>query len=818
MILSLKLGLRTVARNFWLTAINLLGLAIAMAAAFVIGLFVLNETSYDRWIPHADELYLATTTWHLAGRDPVLLGPGPNPLKSLVEKNYPEVRAVTRLFSRNLLLRVDGDVTPRGARIAFVDTNFFDLFDLPVRSGSPGAALADLRALVLTEEAAQRLLGTKDALGRTIRMTIAGREYVYRVRAVLADLPSNTHLSSQIFARLEESDFHEPNTFASWGNVGPLIYLRLAPDTDIADLEARINEEVARRVRAQIGAEYGFSAEISLLPLPQIHFAAKERRGISATPPGDPMLLLALSLIALLVLVMAVVNYVNLATAIAMRRTREVALRRVFGASRSELARGYFAESILTVALAGVLAVAIVQMVLPRVGDVIGMDFATASVWSTRGLLLVAGLTLLTGLAAGTYPALLMARFRPSRLFADAGAAGWGGNHWLRTGFVLLQFAVSTGLIVSTTIILEQARHLRRANLGYDPKGLIVVGSLGNDRVRAVRQTLLERIAALPGVTSAAMSWNAPGATSGVKSETLRHPGEGQTFKVTVEQVEVDFGFFETLGVRPLAGRLLTRKIAADDTSMGAGSGRPVNILLNAAAVRALGFQSPQAAIDKEVRFPRGNAPARIVGVVPNMRFGPILGEPPRPTYYLYAPEGFHLATIRYRGLAPAQAMAAIGDVWRELLPEVPFHAFHVDERLATLTASEQAQGRILAVFAALAVALAAVGIYGIAAFSAQRRAREMALRRVFGASTPQLLNRILGHHLALVAAGGLIGATTASLVSARWLAQYPERIAHTATPYLMALVLAALVALGVVATEAVRVARIAPAQALREE
>ena len=818
MTLSLKLGLRTLARNFPLASINLLGLAVAMAAAYVIALFVLEESGYDRWIPHADDIVLAATTWHLPGREPVRWGLGPNPLKSLVEKKYPEVEAATRLFSRDVTFRAGDALPPRFARVAFVDANFFDFFRMPARAGTPAAALADLRSLVLTESAALRLLGTKDAVGQTLRVTIAGREHDYRVAAVLADLPPNTHFSSQIFARLEEADFREPNTFGSWGNVGPLIYLRLAPGTDRADLTARLNRDVDRELKAQFGEDVPISVEMSLLPLPRLHFAARTYRAISQKPPGDPVLLLALSLIALLILAMAVANYVNLGTAIVMRRTRELALRRIFGASRRELARGYLAESILTAAVAGLLAIVVLDLALPHLGDLFGSEVTVASIWSLRGLLLIAGITVLTGLAAGIYPMLLMARFRSTRLLADSTGSGGHGGHWLRIGFILLQFATSVGLIASTTVIFGQARHLRQANLGYDPEGMIVVWNLGLEQVKRGRRTFLERLSALPGVTAAAMSWSAPGATSGVKSLALRYTRDGQPLELAVESVDVDFGFFETLGVEPLAGRLLMRDVAADDAAGAPEAERPVNILLNAAAARAFGFRDPQQAIGKDLRSTLGKTILHVVGVVPDLRFGPALAALPRPTVYLHQPDGFRLALIRYRGSAPAQAMKAIEELWREMFPDVPFGAFHVSERLTALTLSERRQGSVLAAFAALAIILAAVGIYGIAAYSAQRRAREMALRRVFGASFARLLNRVLGQYLGLVAIGGLIGMAVAFLANARWLARYPEHIAHTPTPYLVALGLAALVALGAVANEAVRVARTHPAIALREE
>lgn len=821
MSLLLKLGFRTLARNFRFVLVNLLGLAVAMAATFMIGLFVLHETDYDRWIPGADELYLATTTWHLAGRAPSTLASGPNPLKALAEKSHPEVLAVTRLMSRQQSVRTEGEA-PRFERIAFVDANFFNLFDLPARAGSPGAALRDLRSLVLTERAATELFGTPDAMGRAIRVTIAGKEFTYRVGAVLKDLPSNTHLSSEILARLEETDFlpGERFTFNNWGSANLLLYFRLAPDTDLAGFEDRVNEGVAEGLREQFGDEKDFSLAISFMPLPSLHLAAKELRNLGPKTSGDPVLLLALSLIAVLILVMAVVNYVNLATAIAMRRTREVALKRIFGASRGGLVRGYFAESMMVAALAGLLALGIVEMALPRLGDLLGIDLATVSVRSLRGLVLTAALILLTGFAAGIWPALLMARFRPVHLFADASTAGGRDARLLRTGFVVLQFAASTGLIAATMVIFAQSRHLQQANLRYDPEGLVVVRNISLEQVEESKQTLIERFAALPGVTAVAMSSNAPGADDSWNSEPLLYRTGGQP-AVSINRVEVDFGFFETVGTRPVAGRLLAREIAGDDDYTKFGPEGPANILLNEAAVRSFGFESPQAAIGEELRFSRNegtnNVPAHIVGVVPNLRFG-ALREPPRPTFYLHGSWSFNLATIRYRGITPDEAMARIEGAWREVAPDVPFSASHVDERLIEFTAPERTQASLLGAFAALAVALAAVGIYGIAAFTAQRRAREMAVRRVFGASTARLLERILGRFLGLVAIGGAIGVPVAFVIDARWLEHYPERIAHGPAPYLLALALAALVALGSVAVEAWRVARIAPAEVLRQE
>lgn len=821
MSLPLKLGFRTFARNARFALVNLLGLAVAMAAAFLIGLFVLHETDYDSWIPAADDIHLAATTFHLPGRGPTSYGNAPGPLAEMLEKDS-AVAAVTRVMSRMPVLHRDAE--PVFRRIAFVDSNFFEIFDLPARAGDPRAALEDLRTLVLTESAARELFGTADVMDRIVPVTIEGEVYSYRVGAILADLPANTHVSDEVFALIDEATFRqrEPYSFTNWGSANMRIYARLAPGADTAAFTTRVNDDVERLLREQLGDSMpDFAVKMTFLALPDVHLAAGKFPGIGSKAPGDPALLLALALVALLILVMAMVNYVNLATAIALRRMREVALRRTFGARRGALVRSAILESVAVALVAGLLAAAIAELGLPHLAELQGVEMSGLAVRSGEGLLLLLAIALLTGLVAGIAPALTMARFRPADIFAASGSRTGGGGGRLRKAFVVLQFAVSIGLVAATIVILGQTGHLRVADVHYDREGLIVIDGLGMPEVRETREVLVERLSALPGIVALGLASNAPGRDQSSNSEILVLRSGGERQELLINRVETGFGFMEAIGTRPLAGRFLSRDIAADDDFVKLGNDGPANILLNEAAARTFGFASPQAAIGAELRFSANmkteNVPAHVVGVVPNLRFGS-LAEPPRPTYYLHGSWGFQHAVARYRGIGPSEAMERLEAAWREILPDTPFEASPVETRLADHTAREETQGQLLGAFALLAVAIAAVGIYGIAAFTAQRRAREMAVRRVFGASTARLLRMILGRFLGLVGIGGLIGIPVAAFFLARWLSGFSERIAHGPGPYLLALAAAAAVALASVAIEAWRIARIAPADVLRQE
>mgnify|MGYP005849319537 CR=1 FL=1 len=821
MSLPLKLGFRAILRNARFALVNLLGLAVAMAAAFMIGLFVLHETDYDRWIAGADDIHLAATTFHLPGRGPSSYGAAPGPLAGLLEKEA-AATDVTRVMSRMPVLQREAE--PVFRQTAFVDSNFFEIFDLPARAGDPNTALSDPRSLVLTESAAREVFGTADAIGRVVSITLGGEVHNYRVGAILADLPANTHLSEEIFAPLNEADFRqsEPYTFTNWGSANMRIYARLSPGVETAAFTARVNAEVEELLRAQLGDSMpDFAVKMTFLALPDIHLAAGEFPGIGAKPPGDPTLLAVLSLVALLILAMAMVNYINLATAIALRRMREVALRRTFGAGRAGLLRSTIVESAAIALVAGLLSLALAELCLPWLAKLPGVEMSGLSTHSAEGIGLLLAISLLTGLIAGIAPALTMARFRPVDIFAASGSRTGGGGNRLRKVFVVLQFATSIGLVAATVVIFRQGDHLRSADVHYDRENMIAIDGFQLPDVQEAQEVLAERLSETPGIVAFGLASNVPGMNTNLNSEVLvlRSGGERQEF--LVNRVEIGFGFLEAIGARPLAGRRLSRDFAVDDDFIKSGPDGPANILLNEAAVRAFGIASPQAAIGAELRFSTNgkseNVVAHVVGVLPNLRFGS-LAEPPKPTYYLHGSWGFRHAIARYRGIGPADAMERLAAVWQKILPDTPFEAAPVETLLADHIAREETQGRLLGAFALVAVALASVGIYGIAAFTAQRRAQEMAVRRVFGASTARLLRMILGRFLGLVGIGGLIGIPVAAFLAGRWLTGFSERIVHGPGPYLLALALAAAVALASVAIEAWRVARIAPAKALRQE
>lgn len=819
--LNLKLTLRAFAYNARFALINLIGLAASIAAVLIIGLFILHETDYDRWIPQAADIHMAAATFHVPGRAPASYATVPGPLADIVQQDSAAIE-VTRLMPRMTVLRLQD--APAFKKVTFVDDNFFETFAFPVKAGDPVAALGDLRTLVLTEHAAQEMFGSADIMGRVVEVTLEGATYSYRIGAILADFPSNTHFSDQIFAQLDEGTFRdaEPNTFTNWGSANMRIYTRLVAGASVGDFNARIDEQVAHAVGGQFGDTMPeFAIHTRFLNLPNIHMAAGQFPGTGDAAPGNPALMLALGLVALLILAMAMVNYVNLATAITLRRMREIALRRAMGAGRASLVRTSILESVSVAFAAGLLALVIAELSIPFLARIPGIELSGLSVVSGTGLILLIAVIMLTGLLSSIAPTLTMTRFRPAESFAASASRTGGDSSRLRSFFVILQFAASIGLIAATLVIFRQSEHLRTADMHYDRDSMIAIDGFRLKEAQDVRETLVDRLSAAPGIVAFGLASNVPGMDMSSNSEQLVLRSGGERQALSVKRIEVGFGFMEAIETRPLAGRFLSRDIAADGDFVEFGPDGPANIVLNEAAVSAFGFASPEDAIGTELRFSANmkseNVPAHVVGVVPNLRFGS-LTEPPRPTYYLHGSWGFQHGIARYRGIEPAEAMERLEAAWRQVLPDTPFSATPVESLLAEHVIQEEAQGRLFGAFALLTVAIAAVGIYGIAAFTAQRRAREMAVRRVFGASTGVLLRTTLMRFSRLVGIGALLGVPVAAFFLSHWLSGYAERIFHGPAPYLLAFTLAILIGLGSVAIEAWRVARTTPVEILRQE
>ncbi|RSV40688.1 transporter [Sphingomonas sp. ABOLE] len=794
---------RSLTRHKLFAALNIGGLALGIAVFLVLSLFVRFETGFDRWIPGADQLYIIQEHYHMPGYPET---PNPNTMGNellQLRADYPQLQG-TRIAAMDATVR-QGTVNTREA-LAAVDPNFFQLLHLPVVAGDPTRTLADPDGIVITQRAATSYFGQLSPIGRTLTVVANGTPYTYRVGAVIADMRKDMSYTSELFVPLVASRF-ATEWFDHWGSTSLVTLLRF-PDRAAAH---RFEGELARFAERRVFGDNLKKGqwEQSLRPLVDNHLYAASDRAVVTT----------LGAVGVLTLLIAIVNYINLATARAGLRAREVAVRKVLGGTRRALTRQFLTEAMLTVILSAVIGLALAEIALPLINTLGGMALRIDYWGANSVLLLLVPLVLAVGAVAGLYPAAVLAGFRPAAVLAAARAPGGGRvGARVRAGLVVVQFSIAIAFAIGTTVMLAQASHVRDADLGFRREGLYVVRSLNSGSVLPEQKTALMRaFAALPGVSDVTMAQNAPGDQSLTNFSTMYQPGMQGIRAPSLMDVRVGDHYFDTFGARLVAGRLFNRSRPADDRALRAkGSTTPFNVVINRMAVGLLGFASPQAAIGKPIE---GDASMTIIGVVDDLRFlGPrqaISG-----TFYRLdtRPLNDAFITLRYSG-DPQKMADAVEAAWKRIVPTEPFEGRTIEENLyKAYYEQDTRRGRLFTMGAVLAIAIGCIGLYGLAAFDTTRRIKEIGIRKALGASTRDVLQLLVAKFLRPVLLANLIAWPLAWVAMQRWLSTFDDRIALTPWYFLAASALAVAIAVLTVLGQSWRVARAEPARALRYE
>jgi putative ABC transport system permease protein len=825
----LMVGLRALAKSKTYAFINVFGLALGLAACLMLLVFVRYEMSYDEWLPGAERVYQVQSI----STEP---DEAESPLDQYVHgvvtetlaRDFPQIEAIARIDEIAPVFLKDGEATAAPMHVA--DANFFDIVRLPFLRGDPATALSGTDSLVLTRREATARFGGIDIVGRTVTAVRRGEQYSLRVSGVLEDLPRNSHMNFRMIGRIPEATREE----CGWGCVNSFVYLRLREGAEPREIERQLPAWERRAIPpVEVGSQQRSEADRydwRIVALRDVHLSGAT--GAAERPGNDRTSLATFSIVALLILGMATVNFINLGTARASQRAREVALRKVLGATRGQLIAQFLAESALVTAFAIVLAVAAVELSVPWLGAALDADLHTH--WlGERGLVVpVLSLWAVVAVAGGIYPAFYLSRYRPAEVLkANKSSAEPIGTGRLRMILVVAQFAVSIALIVCTLIVYRQTMFVQTGDLGFRRDGIIQVANFNRASIIPQTDNLMRQVARIEGVESVAGS-NLRIAADQVLTTNVEVPGRPGAEIVGMYSVSPEF--FETLGLRFLAGRPLSRQYAGDEASVPfepeeaalaaqrAVTARGANIVVNEAAARRFGFADPAAAVGRQVRMDMFGremplVPATIVGVVANGRFRS--ARDPIERLLFFDRKVYNNLVVRYDAPDPERIRQDVGRVWRSLAPDVPFEAEHADEQLARLYAADSARARIFGAFAMLAVAIACLGLFGLAAFTAERRTKEIGIRKVFGARSRDIVRLLAWQFSKPVIVANLIAWPLAWYVMDRWLQGFDARVsASQPWPFLAAGGLALLIALGTISAHALKVSRTQPIKALRYE
>lgn len=821
----LTVAVRNLVGNKLYSAINIGGLTVGLAACLLILLFVQDERSYESWVAKGDRIAAVESSFYVPGRDTLTFGGSPGPLAEALAKDFSsDVERVARVYRDQLPFRV-GD-RQFISDITYADPGFFEIFDLRTVAGDRDAALADNHSLILSQRAARKFFGDTPAVGQTL--TVNNHD-VYTVVGVFADLPRTTHLELEVIALFDTSRYLEqPWVAKSWTSVNTRAYVLFRSAASIARVQRELPAFTDRNVVIDVPGFHERPStliEFELLPIRDIHLHA-DKPGYERT--GSFAAVVAFAGIAVLILVIACINFVNLATARAMKRAREIAMRKVVGATRGQLIRQHLGEAVLTALIALVFALALVELALPAFNGFLHKELRLELFGDPALAVMIVGLIVGVGVIGGLYPAIYLSRFRPAAVL-KANQSSAHGSSTLRTGLVVFQFAISIALIVCTATIYSQTRFARTLDLGFDRGERLVLAGLGDLPDPKVAATLKREIAALPGVQAVALSSDTPPLHNNNNTLLSPTPTLGEQ-KYVVENLSVDPDFFTVYGVQPLAGRLFSADRPTDfepDPEQPGAAARQA-VVVNRAFAAKLGATRPEDVIGK-VMYEAGPedkplVETTIIGVVPDLYLRSVRTGI-TPLLYHVRPEtrAFSRLTIHARPGQMAATAKAVADLWSRLAPTVPIRPTYIDDELDAQYDADQQRAQIFAGFAVFAVLIACLGLFGLASFSAGRRTKEIGMRKVLGASVLDIVRLLVWQFSRPVLIANLIAWPVSFYVMQRWLRGFRYHLDLTSPRYLLTIFGgAAVLAIGIAwittAGHAYRVARANPGRALRVE
>ncbi|MDQ4087573.1 MAG: ABC transporter permease [Pseudomonadota bacterium] len=824
----LTVGFRALARHKTYAFINIFGLGVGLAACLMLLIYVRYETSYDRWLPEADRVYQVQAinmSEDNAARIPQQGAHGI--VAETLADDFPQIEAISRVEGVEPVFLRNGEAT--FAPMFLVEPNFFQIIQLPFLRGDPRSALSGMDGLVLSRTEAMNRFGSIDIVGQTVTAVRRGEQYSLRVTGVFEDIPRNSHMEFTMFGRVSEREKEE----CGWGCVNGYVYLKLRPGAKPEDINRQLAAWERRNIPpSNVGGEQVSEGELfdwRLVNVRDVHLSGAD--GPLERPGNDRRTIITFTIVALLILAMASINFINLATARASQRAREVALRKVLGAKRKQLVSQFLGESMLITGIAMVLALAAVELGLPYLSAFLNSDLEVQYLGTDGILLPLLALWLVVGLAGGLYPAFYLSRYQPAAVLkANKSSAEAQGTGRLRNALVVGQFAVSIGLIICTIVVYAQTTFAQNSDLGFQREGLIQVGNMTRAAVIPQTESLMREVGRVQGVEAVTAS-NMRVATQQTLNTNVRIPGRSDPVLLGWYSTHPDF--FRTMGLRTLAGRPLSRQFANDNAytpfepeeavepAERAMAQRGINIVVNELGAQRMGFRTPAESIGKQVQVDMfgeeiGLTPATIVGVVANSRFRSIR-EPIEPMIF-YDRGIYSNMIIRYRSANPEAVRQNVERVWERIVPDVPFEGEFADDQLAELYATDAARGKTFAGFALLAVVIACLGLFGLAAFTAERRTKEIGIRKVFGARSRDIVKLLAWQFSKPVIIANLIAWPVAWWVMRDWLNSFDARIDLGPTPFVVGGLLALAIAIGTVSGHALRVSRTNPINALRYE
>ncbi len=795
----LKVALRQIQKKKGFALINITGLAIGLAVCSLIMLWVLDEVSYDRFHQNGKQIYRLIMDADIGGhiRTPATMPPaGPT-----MTEEYPEVENFTRIGRlQNTTVRW-GDTQFQETLVGFADPSFFEIFSFPFTSGDAATALTRPNTIVVTQEMAAKYFGESDPVGQILRI---GGEEDYTVTGVVTNVPRNSTIQFNMLRSFETLLIERPVLRDAWFSIEFTTYLLLSDDADWKAVEGKFPDLVDRMLGEQLRA-VGGRMELLLQPMTRIHLFSD--RDFDVRSAGDIRYVYLFSGIALFVLLIACINFINLSTARSATRAREVGMRKTLGALQRKLVIQFLGESVLLSLMAMVLAAIFIALALPLFSNLVGRPLSVhllQRIWILPSFI---GLALLVGVLAGGYPAFVLSAFHPVHSLKGGQKEG-KSSALFRKILVVVQFAVSITLIVGTLTVFRQIEFIRNRRLGFDQEQVVVMPRL-NETLRRAIPSIKEELAQVPGVTHVGASTNLPGFGNIVG--IFLPEGFPEDQQQTMHFFVVDHDFIPTLKMELAQGRNFSAALVTDTSE---------SVIINETAARQFGWGEP---LGKTFIFrpPPGREGEtqimRVVGVLKDFHMGSLREEIP-PFILFYDPLNLRRISVRIASDRVSQTLDGLRAAWAKIDPDGEFDYRFLDERLHSLYESEERIGRIALNFTVLAVLIGCLGLFGLAAFMAEKRTKEIGIRKVLGATTPGIVGLMSREFLILVGLANVIAWPLAWWGMTEWLKGYAYRAGMGWWIFAVSTVLALFIALATVSVQALKAARANPVDAIRYE
>jgi putative ABC transport system permease protein len=800
----LKVALRNLLRHKGYSFINVFGLAIGMACCVLILLYVQDELSYDRYHEKANRIYRLSRQWmDDDGKISLHLGHVAPPFGLLLRSDFPAtVLNVVRFLRPGTPLLSSSDKHFQESRFFFADSTVFSIFSWDLIKGDPLKALAVPNAIVLTETSARKYFGTEDAMGKVLRYN---QQIDLIVSGVMRDVPQNSHFQVDFLCSFItfENAAGAQNLTRNWGSNNFATYILVPENFDPAAFAKQLPGLIDKYMPLNPnGRRPSTGTQLNLWPITSIHLHSNLDSEVE--PNSDIMTIYIYLVVAIFVLLIACFNFMNLSTAQASRRAKEVGMRKVLGAHRQLLVQQFLGESIFLSFIALVLAVGIVHLILPWfnsfVGKALVMNYA-GNLLQFLGLVAIAALV---GAIAGSYPAFFLSAFQPAAVLKKETSSGKAGLRF-RSILVVAQFAISIALIVSMRVVFDQLEFVRNKNLGFDKERVVCLPA--SQRIREQYITVRDQLLSQPGITDVTISSRVPsGRLLDSQGGMAEVGGDMRQIATRIADIHVDHYFMKTFKVPFAAGRDFDINLASDSTQA---------FILNEAAIPAIGWKSAEEAIGK--RFQYGGRSGNIIGVVKDFHFES-LHQKIAPIVFLINPGRFNIFYIRVAAGHMTKMLDLLKERWQVLRPDFPFIPLFVDEQFNVQYRSEERLGEVFGIFSGLAIAIACLGLLGLASFVAEQRTKEIGVRKVLGASVSHIVLQLTKGFARLVVIANLIAWPIAYYGMRWWLNGFAYSTDIDLRTFIGAGLLALVIALLTISFHAIRAAVANPVSALRYE